>query len=308
MIKNILVLTQLIILFLFIIYNPKFNKIFKTGSGENSKTINWENKLIFPEISILELLDKVEKLIPDFGPIRKTEMTELINLSKIEKYPPGMLISIRNILSTKRAIESKKNISNYIQKIKFEYGKIKSGNLSISDYFKEIPLPPLTILKILNQNNIKVSPVFFNWCKNNDFEEAETFKKILKKSNEFEEILIDWLKKKYPKISFQTQQELYTKQKEKYKKAIATPDILFDEPVIFKISGPNWEQTQLIRWLDAKNYTLFNVDFLVKHIRHQSEKYNNLYGPGALVFRYGYTERIQFQNTIILDASFIESS
>lgn len=273
----------------------------KTGSDEET-TINWINRMVFKEKDINKILDEVAKGIKDFGPIRQNEMIKLDNIAKNKNLPLGMLISFRNILSSQKNIDAKKNISKNFHKIKDDYlNLIKENRLNIPAFFSKYKIPPLAILKILQNNNINVSKEFFNYAKNNDFENPEFFRKILFHSDKFEEILIGWIRKNFPKIKFKTQNELAKEQKEMYGRPLVTPDILFDEPILFKISNPDGSQyEQLVRWIDAKNYTLVNLPFIIQSITRQSEKYNNQFGPGALIFNYGFVDNIKVPNTAIL--------
>lgn len=294
-----------IILVLLLVTSININNNYYLGSAEDNNTkkssiVKWVNKLQFSEEKIKDLITKVNNLIPDFGPIRQAEMTSLINLAKIENVEPGMLISLRNILSTNKSIEANKIANKYYRDIKDDYLNLyKQDKITINDFFNKFPLPPLLILKIINSFGIKVSKVFFEYAKNNDFEDKEHFLKILKHSDLFEEELIQRIKKDIP--NFKTQAELAKEQQEKFGRAISTPDILLLEPTLFEITNPDGSQfQQLIKWIDAKNYTLVNIPFIINSINKQAERYNTQYGPGALIFKYGYTEGITIPQTTIL--------
>ncbi len=81
----------------------------------------------------------------------------------------------------------------------------------------------------------------------------------------------------------------------------ATPDILFDEPIILELDGTNHE----IRWMDAKNYILIDVPFIIKSLHKQAAKYNTIYGLGAFVFHYGFDASIKIPGAVLLDGSFL---
>ena len=86
---------------------------------------------------------------------------------------------------------------------------------------------------------------------------------------------------KFKGVKLKTQVELVKEQTELVGRAVLTPDLYFPDGV--KIDG------HVIYWLDAKNYYGADVFYIRDSVKKQADKYNNAYGSGAFVFRYGYS-------------------
>lgn len=97
---------------------------------------------------------------------------------------------------------------------------------------------------------------------------TEVLTRALDAENKFVESLLH--------IAHKTQDTLAEEQKEKYGRAINTPDILFLEPVF--ING------QRVNWIDYKDYVGCDVSFLINSNRKQCARYVAEWGPGALVY------------------------
>jgi hypothetical protein len=80
-----------------------------------------------------------------------------------------------------------------------------------------------------------------------------------------------------------TQEELVEEQREKYGRPVATPDLLFRHPV--QVNG------RKIMWVDAKNFYACDLPFVRRSLEEQAAKYNKHFGPGAFMFRYGFSEK-----------------
>ncbi len=77
-----------------------------------------------------------------------------------------------------------------------------------------------------------------------------------------------------------------------------TPDILFDGPVM--VNG------HMIYWMDAKAYPWYGSLLVAKKITKQANKYNNLFGLGAFVFKGGVgADNYLKSQALLLDGSHI---
>jgi hypothetical protein len=305
--KTVLIFILLIILLVLIALNVDMSQINISiiGAAEPGKsTIVWENKKVYSSDGIIHLAEFVEKNIKKFEPLETSELKQLNTFAKNNKIPVEQLISMRHIIATQNSINSKRKSGQYFNKIKGNYNanfdKFKSPK-EISRFFQSYPVPPLEIIRMLKDNGTKIAPEVQTYAEKNDSENPKTYQKILKDADAFESDLVKWIKDNYPDIRFKTQAQLVEEQTTRFGKPFATPDILFDEPVLVKIS----DTSQLIRWIDAKNYTLIKVPFIMQSIHKQAEKYLQNYGPGALAFHYGITKDIHIPNVLMLDASFI---
>jgi len=84
------------------------------------------------------------------------------------------------------------------------------------------------------------------------------------------------LQKLFNSNNYKTEEQL---KKEKYK---LTPDILFTIPFIY--------ENKSIFWIDGKNYFGGYNKFTISTIVKQYKKYNDYFGEGMFVFRYGYSK------------------
>ena len=297
------ILFLILIIVVAYIYYYRDGRIF--GGGGSGKIfggggIIWYNNRQYTTQEIVEMIAPIEKNMSDFGPIRPDEMKFLRNYSKKTRIPLGQLISFRNILATQKSINAKR----YSHKFRSEILAYQKSGEKMEKIFEKFPLPPLEIVSIMKEVGA-VDPDIEKIARRNDSENASAYRQIMFDAEVFERGLIKWLRENYPEIHFKSQEELVAEQIRQYGRAVATPDVLFDEPIIFTIrDGKNEYQTP-VRWLDAKNFTLIKAPFIIKHIEKQVDRYNKYYGPGALVFHYGFTQHLQFPGAIILEASFI---
>ncbi len=61
-----------------------------------------------------------------------------------------------------------------------------------------------------------------------------------------------------------------------------------------------------INWIDAKNYYGADISFIKKSINKQVLKYNQKYGFGCIIFKLGFNDKLNVNNTLLLDNSLIE--
>jgi len=79
-----------------------------------------------------------------------------------------------------------------------------------------------------------------------------------------------------------------------YGRAVATPDILFEDEVYIN--------DHRVHWIDYKDYAGTRIDFLYKSNVNQAERYGRRWGPGALCYRWGYLESLSIPMALPLDA------
>lgn len=114
---------------------------------------------------------------------------------------------------------------------------------------------------------------------------------ILKKSTDFEkkvQNILDNLN-----IKYKTQEQLAKKQIKKFGKAINTPDFL----IIDNLTINNIR----INWIDAKNFYGLNTKYLKKRIIHQTKKYLNKWGTGAIIFNLGFSSDLNIDDILLID-------
>lgn len=267
----------------------------------NKKKIIWHNIKVYDLDIVSERIKFVEENMNKLLPIYDKEKEILRNYAETHGLPIYEMICLRNTIRIQKEINASRNFHLVIEKIKKQFSRevdeISTNNFKLEYFLKSIRMPLNHIFKLL--------------------ESTQDFKKLSKKNLEF----INKIKKKikeseqeihYRAMQFERSLEIYlADQKLRFrteedikidKDYTITPDILFDEPITVELDGVK----HVIRWMDAKNYMLVNVPFIMKSLHKQAAKYNNTFGPGAFVFHYGYDKTIAIPNTTILDGSFLE--
>lgn len=169
------------------------------------------------------------------------------------------------------------------QHIIYNKTKVEKALLNTSEdnpmkLYKELNYSPFSIAKMIKYpdlDKIKKQDYLFNSEKiQSSAENANKFEKII------EEILIN------KGIKYKTQEMLTEQQKEKYGRAVSTPDFEIEHPVY--------------KWIDAKNfYGTDNLKFFWKKMREQIKKYP---GKGILVFSLGHRRGLnEIDNAIVTD-------
>lgn len=195
------------------------------------------------------------------------------------KYPGvsrAIFLSILGQVLTQHIIFNKTRVEEELKKKENE-GK---NPIMLS---KKLNYSPFSIAKMINYPNleeIKSQDYLFN---------SEKIQSSAENANNFEKIVEEILKKKG--IKYKTQETLAKQQKEKYGRAVSTPDFELDHPIY--------------KWIDAKNfYGTDNIKFFWKKIREQIKKYP---GEGILVFSLGHRIGLnKVDNAIVTDITTFE--
>lgn len=195
------------------------------------------------------------------------------------KYPGisrAIFLSILGQVLTQHIIFNKTRVEEELKKKENE----EKNPIILS---KKLNYSPFSIAKMINYpklEEIKIQDYLFN---------SEKIQSSAKNANNFEKIVEEILKKKG--IKYKTQEMLAKQQKEKYGRAVSTPDFELDHPVY--------------KWIDAKNfYGTDNLKFFWKKIREQIKKYP---GEGILVFSLGHRIGLnKVDNAIVTDITTFE--
>jgi hypothetical protein len=200
------------------------------------------------------------KTVPEcFGPPNEKQLQKLFPALKIEQ-----ILGIRKLWAVQQIINM---------------GTPKIGpGMDILAAVKKYKVPPLTIMKFMPVS--KAGPLLEK-LKKMDIYTYPDEQDAARRAAEYEEKL-----GKLIKIPYYTQDEIQDYQKEKYGRAIATPDFLFKKPTA---SGT--------MWIDAKNFYAANIRFMKKKILEQAQKYVKMFGPGIMVFSKGYNETYSLPGT-----------
>jgi len=248
---------------------------------------------------------------------------ETILLKKINKYNKlyNLKLNINIMYSIRSAYMSEKIMMNnhkLIRKNKQLYNVYNQG-MNILQISQKYDFAPILILKQilyklkLSKSNTKdIFHLYLNnkqdhlqkkyklnnriinqipLALNNDIFNRIDQSKSIKNSENFEVILGKYLTNKG--VVFKTQDILVKEQIKKYGRPISTPDFLINSELL--INGKN------IRWIDAKNFYGANTKIIRRSTRKQIQKYINNYGFGCIVFSMNFSDKLNFENVILID-------
>lgn len=219
-----------------------------------------------------------------------------------EYFCKEIILSIRaNLMREHMIINHKKIISSEASIINdYENGM---GILKLSTKYDGSPLNLLRLIfmdkynkkltQLINKNNIlnfrDKSQLEIGIS--NDLYALINQDEILKKSTDFElkiQKVLDSMG-----IRYKTQNQLAKEQIKKLNKAINTPDFLIlDDLTINK---------KKIKWIDAKNFYGLNNQYMKKRIKHQTKKYLNTWGSGAIIFNLGFCSELKLNDIFFID-------
>lgn len=267
-------------------------------------TLVWNQDNCYSHAEIDKICRFVNKHMNGMLPLFGKEKQILIKYSDDNNIPYGRLVGIRSHLRTQKEIFSSRFVEKYEVHVKNEFIKlIRSDKIKLSDvvkYMNSMYIAPNHIFKILSKNKLlddidPATAIYFN-----------SIKKLIDKNNsrslteskQFEIKTENFLRSK--NISFKTEDDLRKESSERGEThPILTPDILFDSPVKIIING----NEHMINWIDAKNYILINVKYIISNLVKQSKKYNNAFGSGAFIFNYGIDNSICIPGVLLLSSS-----
>ena len=216
------------------------------------------------------------------------------------------ILSIRSSYMTMKIMKNSNRMKYLIKKIYKLYEK----NISLKILSKKYDLPPIPLIKNIfhkkkySKDTIKSFFYGKNLHKLNSFDinqlnfaiENDIFNKVvqtsqIENSENFEIEVGDFLKKH--NIKFKTQEELVKDQTELYGRPINTPDFL--------ILSDFYINNKKINWIDAKNFYGANTYLIKKKTKKQVYKYINEYGFGSIFFSLNFSEKLNFDNVLLVN-------
>lgn len=263
--------------------------------------IIWLNEKIYSHDTVVNRIKFVEKNMDSLLPLYPKELAKLSIYAKENGLPLYEMICLRNTIRIQKEIDLSKVFHRYVDKIKKLFTELvrdpKQIKQLVKNFFRQTKMPVHFVLKTISKMNefntlSNDHRKYFNQIYNDSLEMEH---EIRERSILFEHTLEDFFK--INDISFRTESDI-----KRDKDYLVTPDILFDKPITLVLDGVEY----LIRWIDAKNYTLTNTPFIIKSLRKQGEKYNNIFGLGAFVFHYGFDSTIKLPNVLVLDGSILD--
>ena len=268
------------------------------------KKLLWHNYKVYTPSIINERMNFIKSRINYKFPMSPTEKEVLTSYANKIQETPYQIYSFSNMIRIQNDINNstfykrnvktiRDNFTNTMSSLPIESAPDKI-DLTIKNFMNNVVTPANLTIDI-----IKSTPIY----KELDLDQStyiQTIRKtyrdhnidVLNRSKKFEIDLENFLKD--CDIDFKNEADII---REKIHKL--TPDVLLTEPIEIIVNDENNQ----INWLDAKNYTLVNIPFIIKSLHKQANKYNKAFGKGAFVFHYGFDESIKIPDTLILDGS-----
>lgn len=213
-----------------------------------------------------------------------------------------IILSIRANLMREHMITNHKKVISNEKKIFDDY----SNGMNVLELSTKYDGSPLNILRLVfvKKYNNKLTQLIkknnklnkrdkeqLDLAISNDLYALINQDVILKKSTDFElkiQKILDKLK-----IRYKTQEQLAEEQIKKTNKATNTPDFLILDNLY--INGKK------INWIDAKNFYGLNTQYLKKRIKHQTKKYLDAWGSGAIIFSLGFCSKLNVDDILFID-------
>lgn len=255
--------------------------------------INWIQSLEYSHDIVSELNNFILKNMNGLLPLYGDELRSIKQYANDNNIPVYLMISQRYTLKVQLEINAfkNKNLSAIFRKIFIDFSKFDIGKDSIVTFLASTNFPINNVVKTISKTEkYKKLPVKKTQVINKILECNVKNNKIIKnRATLFETKLESYLK--HCNIPFKTEHDIREE-----KIHTLTPDILFIEPIIITVN----EIKHVIHWLDAKNYMLSNVPYMIDSLNKQALKYTNAFGKGGFVFHYGFDTSVVIDNTLIL--------
>jgi hypothetical protein len=267
----------------------------------------WKNTQEYTPERVYKLVSIIKKYITDFAPLNDAKFAKLRAAVPILWTDAQIVATFQSLMSHQSMIASQ-NVSKITDTV------TTNNLLHLSNTYRVNPLAivrhyltkcgyPKTLIHNWLNYPINITDdaiydlVVLAW--NSDSESPALYKAIGEQARLFE-VDVEWLLKKM-NLKFKTQEDLVVEQTAEHGRAIITPDILFAEPVKLLVTHPNGvTTTHMVNWIDAKNYLLININFMIAGLKKQAAKYCDKFGPGAFLFHYGFVNNIIVDNTVML--------
>ncbi|BCS83339.1 hypothetical protein QLL95_gp0784 [Cotonvirus japonicus] len=269
------------------------------------KKLSWYNYRIYNSNTIKYRTQFIKNNINYYLPLSQQEKLLLKTYAKNNNDTVQALLTLRNIIRIQNEIVNNHKYKQDIPRVQKKFIKgleklqdQKDIDNFVENFFETTEIPFNITLKAINQIPIFKKYKLGNakYIKNLTSINSHYNQKVHERSKRFEISLENYLD--YENIKYKTEQDIIRE-----KLYNLTPDILLEEPILITT---NDAKKQKVNWIDAKNYTLINIPFIIKNLKKQAQKYNNTFGNGAFVFHYGFDESVNIPDTIILDGSFLD--
>ena len=200
-----------------------------------------------------------------------------------------MIMTHKKIISCESDIIKDYENGNNILKLstKYDASPLNLMRLIFMDKYNKKLTQLIKKNKILNERDKKQLDIAMS----NDLYALINQDEVLKKSTDFEFKIQNILD--YMGIRYKTQNELAKEQIKKSNIATNTPDFLILDN--FFINGKK------IKWIDAKNFYGLNNGYIRKRIKHQTKKYLDAWGSGAIIYNLGFSSELKLNDILFID-------
>lgn len=245
---------------------------------------------------------------------KKTEFHQFVRALR-SKYQteitPDSAESIRNAVIKDKIIRGYSKMNHMIGRISTEYNAS-----SIIELSSKYDFPPLNLLRgILLFRHFNPSQIYdifagrknptgvlsgrnleqYKLALDNDAEASFNQQEVARIAAENEARTVSYFNS--VGVAMKTQDELTKEQMKEHGRAVATPDILFTEPVY--VNGSR------VHWLDYKDYTATEIPFIFKSNVDQASRYIEKWGPGVMCYRTGVVENVTIPSTMCLSGEYL---
>lgn len=267
--------------------------------------IIWTNIKIYSKKEIDQIIKSITSMMCGLIPIYFNELIKLKKFATESKYDLDFVLSMRNL--SKIQIEIYKGRSyykaeEYVKQKFIKYIKKKSNIEDIQQiklFYGSLNQPIHSIIKTISATiefkslSAEFKNLMLQIKKDSDVDNQKSKNRSVYFENILEKFLDTY------NIKYKTETEIKLESVHNL-----TPDILFDKPIQILVNDVYYN----IYWIDAKNYCLIDLPFVIKSLKEQAKKYNAAFGPGAFVFSYGFESGIEIDNVLILDGTFMNGN
>ncbi len=280
------------------------------AGGDDTPVITWKNTRVYHAREMSKIVTSVRRNIQGWTPLgpQETKHLETIMAHLNKSLPQERQLTLSQMMSLRSLLATDNNmrVDSAVLKRAANVGDVERA-------CRKYNVPPLMVLRTMLRDkgfdprgisDMLARPTLewkrqVEYASSHDSENAEKYVRALKNSLEFEAEVEKYLRHKG--IQFKTQEQLVVDQTASHGSPYCTPDFLLEKPYVVQVEQDGKMTSRKIYWIDAKNYMLADVGFIVGSVRRQAEKYNSLIGPGAFLFSGGFARGIHVKDVVLLD-------
>ncbi len=290
-------------------------KIRPMGIPENidpePETIEIEWPINPVPLDVQKVIGKLIVKRGEFGFLEEERVDEIAQI--IEKYPIGIeqALSLRSAINQEKSVYSHRRIMDQKKELRRRY----ENGTGILELAKYVDGPPVNVFRAIltarnhSKNRIKMmlkEPGRMSEYDQEQFRIAEQADRVANVDQSethlaadlFEDILCEHFESLG--VRFRRQGELSKEQIISEGRPVRTPDLLFLDDL--RINGIP------CAWIDAKHFFGSALSFPRKKTQKQVDRYTEVYGQGAIIYRHGFCDGLNLRGAQKLDAMPVDLS